>query len=87
MCFRPAAVGLPKPKCPACNQEVEVQAGMTACPECGHEFTQQEIDDFSKPAFPAPGMPAAPGMPTAPGMPGAPSAPSAPKPPTPPVAK
>lgn len=58
-----------------------MQAGMTACPECGHTFTDQEIEDFQKGPMGAPGMPkapGAPGMPKAPGMPAAPGMPKAP---------
>lgn len=79
MCFRPAAIGAPQPKCPACSKEVTVTPGMTACPHCQHVFTAAEIESFTKsPAPGMPGMPGMPGAPKAPGMPGAPKAPGAP---------
>ncbi len=72
--------------CPACGKRIEVKEGMTACPECNHEFTEAEIAAASAaPAPAAPGVPKAPGAPGAPKAPGVPKAPgahAAPKPPT-----
>lgn len=85
--------------CPACGEKIEVKEGMTACPECNHEFTEAEIAAAASaaaapeagvpgaPAAPgAPGAPKAPGAPAAPAAPGAPKAPGAPSAPKPPMA-
>lgn len=80
MCFRPAAVSLPK-TCPECGFVNEGEA--TVCAECGAELPEDAMPGLGAPGTPggaagAPPIPGAPGAPSAPGAPAAPGAPKAP---------
>jgi hypothetical protein len=62
MCFRPAAVSLPK-QCEKCGHTNKRHA--TVCSECGAALPESSM--FAA----APGVPGAPGAPAAPAAPGA----------------